>query len=126
MRGTEGGSPEGFRRKALRSLEAGHLLLEEGLLDDATSRLYYALFQAGVYGLEARARQPREFRSTYWDHLTVARCAVLLRARPEDVDLFDTARVLRQNADYDHRSVQRRWVEFLRRDVERFVIDVTR
>ncbi|MCI0588872.1 MAG: hypothetical protein L0323_18785 [Planctomycetes bacterium] len=126
MRGTEGASPEGLRWKALRSLEAGYLLLEEGLPDDATSRHYYALFQAGVYGLEARARQPREFRSTYWDHLTVARCAVLLRGRPEDIDLFDRARALRQNADYSSASVQRRWVEFLRREVERFVIEVAR
>ncbi|HKB15696.1 MAG TPA: hypothetical protein VKF62_06510 [Planctomycetota bacterium] len=126
MRGTEGASPEGFRRKALRSLEAGHLLLGEGLVDDATSRLHYAVFQGGVYGLEARTREPREFRSTDWDPLTVARCAVLLRGRPEDIGLFDTARELRQNADDDRKSVQRRWVEFLRRDVERFVIDVTR
>ncbi len=126
MRGTEGAGPEGFRRKALRSLGAGQLLLEEGLLDDATSRLYDSLFQAGVRGLEARARQPREFRATYWDHLTVARCAVLLRGRPEDIGLFERARVLRQNADYSSASVQRRWVEFLRREVERFVIDVAR
>ncbi len=126
MRGTEGAGPEGFRRKALRSLEAGHLLLEGGLVDDATSHLYYSLFQAGVHGLEARARQPREFRATYWDHITVARCAPLIRGRADDSPLFDDVRPLRQNADYTSASVQRRWVEFLRRDVERFVIEVTR
>src|SRR5262245_8294902 len=114
-------------RKARRSLEAAELLLAKGRLDDAASRYYLSLFQAAVHALSKEGRRPSDFRpgAEYWEHRTVARHAAAIRGRPADAELFLRAMELRLRADYDPKSVERREVEFLRRDLERLVLEVT-
>jgi uncharacterized protein (UPF0332 family) len=116
-----------MRGKALRSLEAARRLLAMGFVDEAASRYYFALFQAGIHGLEQRGLKPGDFRSgaTYWEHRTVARNASSIRGEAGDTDLFDRARELRHAGDYNPDLVRRRDLEFLRRGIERFVLGVT-
>lgn len=114
-------------RKARRSLEAARLLLAKGHLDEAASRFYFSLFQAGVHALAKEGRRPGDFRpgAAYWEHRTVARHAAAIRGRAEDAGLFRRAMELRLQADYDPDCVVRRDLEVLRRDLERFVLEVT-
>src|SRR5262245_3697106 len=116
-----------MRRKAVRSLEAARRLLAMGFVDEAASRYYFALFQAGIHGLETRGLRPSDFRegATYWEHRTVARNAVRVRNDPGDVDLFERSRELRHKSDYNRDLVDRRSLEFLRFEIERFVLGVT-
>jgi len=116
-----------MRAKARRSLEAARLLLARGFVDEAASRLYFALFQAGVYALERRGLRPADFRAgaTYWEHRTVARNAERIRGEPGDAGLFERSRDLHQKSDYTRDFVRRRDLEFLRYKVERFVLEVT-
>ncbi|HEU5393405.1 MAG TPA: hypothetical protein VFV36_01255 [Candidatus Methylomirabilis sp.] len=116
-----------MRRKALRSLEAARRLLAMGFVDEAASRTYFALFQAGVHGLEKQGLKPGDFRAgaTHWEHRTVARSAERIRGEPSDVDLFERARDLRLTSDYNRDSVLRKDLEFLRYRIERFVLEVT-
>ncbi len=117
----------GMRRKALRSLEAARRLLAMGFVDEAASRYDYALFQAGIHGLEKRGLKPGDFRAgaTYWEHRTVARNAARIRNEPGDLDLFERSRDLRHKSDYNRDFVERRDLEFLRFEIERFVMQVT-
>ena len=112
-------------RKARRSLEAARLLLAKGHLDEAASRFYFSIFQAGIHALAKEGRRPSDFRpgAAYWEHRTVLRHAASIRGRAEDEDLFRRAMELRLKADYDPTSVRRWEVEFLRRDLERFVLE---
>ncbi len=116
-----------MRRKALRSLEAARRLLAMGFVDEAASRYYFALFQAGIHGLERKGLKPGDFRSgaTYWEHRTVGLHAARIRNEPGDVDLFARSRELRQESDYNRDFVERRDLEFLRFEIERFVMQVT-
>ncbi len=111
--------------KARRSLEAAGLLLAKGHLDEA--RFYFSLFQAGIHALAKLGRRPADFRpgAAYWEHRTVLRHAASIRSRADDVHLFRAAMELRLQADYDPKSIDRQEVEFLRRDLERFVLEVT-
>jgi uncharacterized protein (UPF0332 family) len=113
--------------KAIQNLQAGILLLERGLADGAANRLYYALFQAAVFGLERAGRTPREARpgAKVWDHRIVGDRIVSVRGLHEDGRLFRRMRDLREIADYDSRPVDRRKVESWKHDVGRFVGDVT-
>ena len=45
------------------SLRAAELCLDQGLLDSAVNRAYFALFQAAVWALESRGIRRRE-----WTH----------------------------------------------------------
>ncbi len=98
-----------------------------GFVDEAASRYDFALFQAGIHGLEKRGLKPGDFRSgaTYWEHRTVARNATSIRGEAGDPGLFNRARALRHACDYNPDSVVRRELEFLRFEIERFVLGVT-
>lgn len=113
--------------KARENLEAGLLLLEAGLVNAAASRLYYALFQAAVYALERQGKTPARLRrgARRWDHRMVGERASLVRGLAEDAVLFDELRDLRGRADYESSPVERRKVEFMKQEVERFVREVT-
>ena len=116
-----------MRAKARRSLEAARLLLAKGFVDEAASRFYFALFQAGVRGLEKQGNEPADFRSgaTYWEHRTVARKAAHVRGEEGDRSLFGRSMALRHKANYDPDLLERRDLDFLRFDIERFVFAVT-
>ncbi|HET6202778.1 MAG TPA: hypothetical protein VFI25_08250 [Planctomycetota bacterium] len=116
-----------MRTKARRSLEAARLLLARGFVDEAASRFYFALFQAGVHALERQGKKPADFRggATYREHRTVARHADRIRGVVEDEALFDLSIALRQRADYNPIFVNRRYLHALRPDIERFVLGVT-
>ncbi|MGH7151042.1 MAG: hypothetical protein ACREIU_10105, partial [Planctomycetota bacterium] len=96
-------------------------------VDEAASRFYFALFQAGVHSLERRGKRPGDVRSgaAYWEHRTVANHAALIRGVRADRGLFRRAMKLRLVADYNLNPVERRAVEFVCREVERFVLEVT-
>ena len=116
-----------MRRKARQSLHATRVLLERGLVDDAASRLYFALFQAAVHGLERQGKSPADLRpgATYWEHRTVCRHAALVLGKAEDEDLLADALVLRRDADYRTGPVERWRIESLRPEIFRFVEEVT-
>ena len=113
--------------KARRTLRAARRLLEEGFVDDAASRFYFALFQAAVHALERQGRKPGDFRSGAgkWGHRMVDELVPLVRGEAEDRVLFGELRKLRSSADYESRSVERRTLEFLQHEVERFVREAT-
>ncbi|MCI0586250.1 MAG: HEPN domain-containing protein [Planctomycetes bacterium] len=112
--------------KARRTLKIALHLLEIGALDDAASRLYYAVFQAAVETLLRQGRTPSDFRegAKEWSHRMVARNAVLVRGHPEDGILLGRLRRLRERADYEEGSVERRWLELLKAEAVRFIEEV--
>ena len=116
-----------MRRKARRTLDTALRLLEEGRLDDAANRFYYAAFQAAVHGLERRGFAPGDFRpdATRWSHRTVIEEVARIRNREEDRNLLMALEQLRTTADYTAESVSRSKLEYLRRETERFVREVT-
>lgn len=117
-----------MREKARSSLIAGVKLLEAGLVDSATSRLYYALFQAAVYAFETKlGKGPGDLTlgMTRWGHAIVARNAFLIRRRKSDEALLLKTRSLRFNADYSSTPVARADVQPLVDDVGNFVREAT-
>lgn len=114
-------------RKARRTLETAILLLEKGRIDDAANRLYYAAFQAAVHGLERRGFAAGDFRpgATKWSHRTILEEVARIRDREEDRNLLMTLKHLRTTADYTPESVSRKRLEYLRRETERLVREVT-
>ncbi len=112
--------------KARRTLRIALHLLEIGALDDAASRLYYAAFQAAVETLRRQGRSPSDLRkgAKDWDHRMVGRNAALVRGHPEDGILLGRLRVLRERADYEKESVERRWLELLKAEAVRFIEEV--
>lgn len=113
--------------KARRTLRAARRLLEQGFVDDAASRLYFAVFQAAVFALERQGREPGDFRSGAgkWGHRMVRKLATLVRGRAEDRVLFDQLFGLRVTADYEASCLDRRMLEFLQHEAERFVREAT-
>ena len=112
--------------KARRTLKIALRLLEIGALDDAASRMYYAVFQAAVETLRRQGRTPSDLRegAKNWNHEMVARNAVLVRGHPEDGILLGRLRVMRERADYGEESVERRWLELLKAEAARFIEEV--
>lgn len=115
-----------MKDKAKANLQASKTLLAAELVDPAMSRLYYALFQAGVYAMGLQARRPGEFRTGAkdWTHATICGNASLYRRRTNDVWLFRKARSLREQADYHEDRLRRALVENLMPLVEEFLKDV--
>jgi uncharacterized protein (UPF0332 family) len=113
--------------KARRTLRIALHLLEIGALDDAASRMYYAVFQAAVETLRRQGRSPSDLRkgAKDWDHEMVGRNAAFVRGRAEDDNLLRRLRELRERADYHERAVMRSELEFLRPDAVRFVEEVS-
>src|SRR5437870_1883034 len=97
-----------LKDKALENLAAGELLLGQGLVNSAASRLYYAMYEAGVHKLTQQGRTPGETRSgaVEWDHSMVQNNAGLLRGRRSDRLLFHAMRTLRVVADYRDENVR--------------------
>ncbi|HET6202898.1 MAG TPA: HEPN domain-containing protein [Planctomycetota bacterium] len=116
-----------MKGKARENLEVGLRLLEEGFVDAAANRLYYAVFQAAAYALGRGGRLPSESRGSaaVWDHRIIGDRIALLRGEPDDGRLFRELRSLRERADYQEGPVDRRELERRKRDVERFVRGVT-
>ena len=115
------------RAKARENLEAALRLLDRGLVNAAASRLYFAVFQATVHALVKGTGSPAEVQrgARAWSHGRVADEVAGIRGRGEDHDLFQKLRIVREMADYDRDSVPRHEIEYLRRDAERFVGDLT-
>jgi len=112
-----------MKGKARENLEVALRALENGHVNAAASRLYYALFQAAVYALERQGRAPSEFRrgATVWDHRIVGDRIALVRGLPEDGRLFEKLRFLREMADDHKEPVSRSELELKKHEVERFV-----
>ena len=96
-----------LRHKAKDNLRAGEALAALGLVDPATSRYYYAMYQAAVHALTRRGWTPGRLQSGAidWSHVVVKNNASLLRGRRSDRFLFEEMRDLRMQADYDDESV---------------------
>lgn len=112
--------------KATQNLEASRLLVKNGLLDPAMSRLYYALFQAGVHALEKQGKKPDDFTrdATQWKHGWLGSNAFLCRGRKADKSMFRMACSLRERADYREQRVLRDEVDALLPDITAFVQEV--
>jgi len=115
-----------MKDKARANLTAARVLLEAGLVDPSMSRLYYALFQAGVHAMTIQGRKPGDFvrEAKDWTHASICGNANLFLNRPGDSWLFRRARGLRVQADYTDSSVSRREVEHLFPAVEAFLNEV--
>lgn len=114
-------------QKAKANLKASKKLLGADLVDPAMSRLYYALFQAGVHALRLAGKKPEDFKVTSrgkWGHDIVCGNISVLRPQRNDVELFREARLLRERADYDTIPVIRQRVVDLLPKVEEFVREV--
>jgi uncharacterized protein (UPF0332 family) len=96
-----------LRHKARDNLRAGEALAALGLVDPATSRYYYAMYQAAVHALTRKGWTPGRLQSgaVDWSHVVVMNNAYLLRGRADDRRLFATMRDLRMQADYGDGSV---------------------
>lgn len=115
-----------MEEKARTNLQASRTLLASELVDPAMSRLYYALFQAGVHAMESKGRRPGEFRAgeSKWTHGMICGNASLYRRRLEDLALFRDARSLREQADYAAAPVLRVRVEQVLASAEAFFEEV--
>lgn len=93
------------------------------------SRLYYALFQAGVHSLASKGKSPSQFAATArdgkWTHEILRNNASLCRNRRGDRALFELAFGLRVTADYETVAVDREQFEQLIPRVEEFLQEVS-
>jgi uncharacterized protein (UPF0332 family) len=115
--------------KAKANLRAARKLMHERILDPAMSRLYYALFQAGVHVFTQAGRSPEDFKRDSrgrWGHDVICGNASLLRPGRDDRPLFREARSLRERADYEVLRVHRHQIEVLLPEVEELVAEVRR
>jgi len=99
--------PSMLKDKSARNLQAGEILVAAGLVDPATSRYYYAMFQAAVHRLTALGWTPGRLErgAVRWTHTMVANNALLVRKRRSDRDLYAAMRSMRERADYHTKSV---------------------
>lgn len=115
-------------RKARENVQAGRVLLTERCPNAAASRLYYALFQAGVFRFETvlgltADRLKRHARS--WEHGLVCSNAGLVRGRSLDRRLFEVLRAMRTEADYGSTEIESERVAARLADVAVLVREVT-
>lgn len=96
-----------LRDKAKDNLRAGEALAALGLVDPATNRYYYAMYQAAVHALTRRGWTPGRLESgaVDWSHVVLMNNASLLRGRRSDRLLLGEMRDLRMQADYGDGSV---------------------
>lgn len=114
-----------MKDKARANLKASRTLIDKNLIDPAMSRLYYALFQAGVHALDTLGKDPKDLGPYEdWKHSTVRESAYLMRKRRTDRFLFADACNLREQADYHELQVNRRQVEDLFPMIQAFVEEV--
>jgi uncharacterized protein (UPF0332 family) len=117
-----------LRHKARDNLRAGEALAALGLVDPATSRYYYAMYQAAVHTLTRRGWTPGRLESgaIEWSHVVVMRNASLLRGQRADRSLFGTMRDLRMQADYDDDGIVPGELAVRVDEVRSFVEELTR
>lgn len=98
----------------------------EKLIDPAMSRLYYALFQAGIHAMKKSGKQPSDFTlgETKWRHNWIRDGARLFRGSKADKPMFQLAYSLRERADYRKQSVRRDEIDALMVPAEAFVQEV--
>jgi uncharacterized protein (UPF0332 family) len=115
-----------MKAKARANLAACRVLLEADLVDPSMSRLYYALFQAGVHAMNVQGRTPADFTmgAKHWTHVSICGNSSLFRSRRNDAWLFQEARNLRERADYRDETTPRRKVQQLLPMVESFLNEV--
>jgi uncharacterized protein (UPF0332 family) len=108
--------------RAQESLRAAQLCLQEGLVNSAASRAYYAMFQAAQVALETAG-----FTRTEWSHpgLQAAFVTELIYRRkmyPAAFrDYLSSGLRVRQAADYGQAGVSRRIAQRLVRRAASFV-----
>jgi len=98
-----------LKEKALENLAAGETLLAAGHMNAATSRYYYAMYQAAVVALSATGLRPEKVRSgaVDWDHSMVENNTFRCRGNWRDRALYVAMRRLRGQADYDDDGVDK-------------------
>lgn len=102
--------------------------MQQGLHDPAASRLYYAAYQAAVARLESQGFKATDFTAGAWrwEHRTVIHNASRCRGVRSDRRLLEMACHLRVKADYNPKGVEPGELAERLRDVEPFVLDLTR
>ena len=112
-----------LKDKALASVEAGDFLLAQGLVDDAASRYYYAMYRAAVHALTANGYRPELLRSgaVDWDHSMVENNVSACRRDWRHRLLYMEMRRIRVSADYGRDSVSAADLEGRRAAIQRFV-----
>ena len=117
-----------LKDKAARNLQAGEALAALGLVDPATTRYYYALYQAAVHGLTRLGFAPSRVRSgaVEWDHSMVMNNVSLVRGRRSDRELYRSMREMRRDADYRDDAVDPAELAAQVAAVRDFVEEVTR
>ena len=113
--------------KALKSVEAGDLLLSQGLVDDAASRYYYAMYRAAVHALRGMGWRPQSIRSgaVDWDHSMVENNVSACRKDRSDRSFYREMRRLRSAADYGEASVSAADLACRVAAIHRFVKELT-
>ncbi len=116
-----------LRDKARDNLRAGEALAALRLVDPATSRYYYAMYQAAVHALTRKGWTPGRLQSGAldWAHVVVMNNASLLRGRRSVRSLFDAMRELRMQADYSDEGVVPEQLADLVDDVRGLVEELT-
>ena len=117
-----------LKDKALENLAAGESLLAAGHVNAATTRLYYAMYQAAVHRLTLKGHRPGTIRSgaVDWDHSMVENNVFMCRRDRRDRPLYAVMRRLRGQADYDDGSVERCRLDERREAIRDFVEELTR
>lgn len=117
-----------LRHKARDNLRAGEALAALGLVDPATSRYYYAMYQAAVHALTRKGWTPGRLQSGAidWAHVVVMNNALLLRGQRADRHLFEVMRDLRRQADYGDEGVVPARLASLVDEVRGLVEELTR
>jgi uncharacterized protein (UPF0332 family) len=116
-----------LKDKARANLKAARKLAGAKLLDPAMSRLYYALFQAGVHAMQRKGKKPEDFKvgaKGRWGHDVICGNANILRQGKDDRALFRDARSLREQADYDAAGITREHIDGVMDDIDTFVEEV--
>jgi uncharacterized protein (UPF0332 family) len=111
--------------RAQESLQAAQLCLQEGFVNSAASRAYYAMFQAAQLALETEG-----FRRTTWSHpgLQASFTSELVHRRKRYPavlrDYLSTGLAVRQVADYGRSGVSQKIAQRLVRRAAAFVVAV--
>ncbi|MGE4093293.1 MAG: HEPN domain-containing protein [Candidatus Binatia bacterium] len=96
--------------RAHESLKAAQLCLQEGLVNPAASRAYYAMFQAAQIALEAVSILPeREWSHQRLQGVFVSELIHRCKIYPSVFrDYLSSGLIIRQSADYGQASVSRK------------------
>ena len=90
---------EAYRARAYEALSDARYLLDDGRALAAAGRTYYAAFYAVTAAVLLEGERPKThkgLRLLFQQH-----CVTTGRVRPQYAQVFDAAREVRENADYD-------------------------